>query len=446
MNDSRMHPLRKARNRLGLTQRQLADFTQVGKSTIERAEAGKPVRAYNIQQICSYFSERSHRQVEPEELGLVYEEEEKESQEMNNVSYGDRNDPVSEQPTKSGRIMNGHDLIRELTALGFTIITAPHQLIDHQPIIHIPEVSNLSGLHEGSLPFFENDVATRWELYYTGGPVRAGRGLDLSIQGITKLARSAEGAGWHQRALRLLTMSYQLQTCIQRDMMKYDQAHLAYQRAFHVAQELEEPELIASTLAREGVTLIQQEKPKEAIIYLDGALNMIDGRNFLTLKGHIFQALSEAYAKAKQSQDCWQNMGQAEHILTQQGYTQEGSLVRFNAASFIAQKGVNAVLLEDYEQAVELIDESLRTYDLTLIRGRARLIAQKAEALYGSGLIDASVATAKEAWALAHSVGASKTIARVKMLHTTLQQSPWKKEDSIAQLGAMLYSPSTETE
>ncbi len=439
MNDSSMHSLRRARNRVGLTQKQLADFTQVGKSTIERAEAGKPVRAYNIQQICSYFSERYHRQVEPEELGLVYEEEE--SQKTNDAPYEDQRGTVSEQLTENGRIMNRHDLIQELIALGFTILMAPHQLRDHQPVIYVPEVSLLSGTHESSLSFFENDLATRWDLYYTGGPVRAERGLDLSIREIAKLARLAEGAGWHQRALRLLTMGYQLQTCIRRDMMKYDQAHLAYQRAFHVAQELEEPELIASALAREGVTLIQQEKPKEAIIYLDGALNLIDGRNFPTLKGHVFQALAEAYAKAKQSQACWQSMGQAEQILAHQEQTQEQSLVRFNAASFAAQKGVNAVLLGDYERAVELIDESLRTYDPALIRGRARLIAQKAEALYGDGLVDASVATAEEAWALANSVGANKTIARVKILHTTLLQSPWRKEQSVARFGAKLTTP-----
>src|SRR2546421_4861543 len=226
MNDSSMHALRRARNRLGLTQRQLADFTQVGKSTIERAEAGKSVRAYNIQQICSYFSERYHREVEPEELGLVYEEEEKESQKTNDAAYEDQGGTVSEQPTENGSTMNRHDLIRELTALGFTILMAPHQLRDHQPVIHVPEGSHLSGTHEGNLSFFENDLATRWDLYYTGGPVRAERGLDLSVREIATLAQLAEGTGWHQRALRLLTLGYQLQTCIRRDMMKYDQAHL----------------------------------------------------------------------------------------------------------------------------------------------------------------------------------------------------------------------------
>src|SRR5712691_9391811 len=142
MNDSSMHSLRRARNRLGLTQRQLADFTQVGKSTIERAEAGKPVRAYNIQQICNYFSERYHRQVEPEELGLVYEEEE--SQKTNDALYEDQRGTVSEQPTVSDSIMNRRDLIRELTALGFTILMAPHQLRDYQPVIPVPEVPHLS--------------------------------------------------------------------------------------------------------------------------------------------------------------------------------------------------------------------------------------------------------------------------------------------------------------
>ncbi len=84
------------------------------------------------------------------------------------------------------------------------------------------------------------------------------------------------------------------------------------------------------------------------------------------------------------------------------------------------------------------MDKSLLTYDPTLIRGRARLLAQKAEAYYGLSEVDASVMIAEEALLLAHSVGASKTHVRVQQLHATLLQSPWRKERSTARLGALL--------
>jgi hypothetical protein len=84
------------------------------------------------------------------------------------------------------------------------------------------------------------------------------------------------------------------------------------------------------------------------------------------------------------------------------------------------------------------MEKSFLTYDPALIRGRARLLAQKAEAYYGLGEIDASVMIAEEALVLAHSVGASKTHARVRQLHAAFLQSSWRKERSTARLGALL--------
>jgi len=56
-------------------------------------------------------------------------------------------------------------------------------------------------------------------------------------------------------------MSYQLQSCVARDMMDYAQAQEAYRKAYQVAKELGDAELIGSALARQGVAFIQQDKP-----------------------------------------------------------------------------------------------------------------------------------------------------------------------------------------
>ena len=221
-------------------------------------------------------------------------------------------------------------------------------------------------------------------------------------------------------------------------MMDYHQAHMASRKAYRIAKELDDPELIASALARQGITLIQKEEPEEAIRYLNGALKTIHYLGLPTLKGYTLQALSEAYAKTQQAQECWRSIGQLERILDQREPATERSNTRLNMASVTAQKGINALLLHDHHRALALIDKSLITYDPALIRGRARLLAQKAEALYGLSLIDESVTIAEEALGLARSVGANKTFARVRNLHISLQQSSWGKERSIARLGALL--------
>ena len=302
----------------------------------------------------------------------------------------------------------------------------------------LPTQTNNSFISEDLIKLFENSMAANWELYHTGGAARVVNGLDIWIKEISSLSKSAQGTNWHNRTLTLLTMGYQLQSCVLRDTMNYAQAAMAHQRAFHIAQELNDSELMASTLARKGVTLIQQERPKEAIIHLSGALD-ITNDDLPSLKGHILQALAEAYAKDQQSQESWIYITQAESYLGTTHYVQERSLIRgVTPASISAQKGINAVLLHDYKQAINLIDESLNTYDPALIRGRARLIAQKAEAYCGLGMIDDCTTQAFTAVALARSAGSNKSEDRIKALYNKLIQSSWGKEQSVIQLGQTL--------
>jgi transcriptional regulator with XRE-family HTH domain len=284
-----------------------------------------------------------------------------------------------------------------------------------------------------------DDLANRWNLYHTTGAKYADLGLGAKLQELDGLVQIVEGTRWFTQVLTLLTTGYQLQSCVLRDMMNYRHSHVAYQKAFDVARTLEDQVLMVSALAREGVTLVQQEKPQEAIIYLTGALNILDDNDSSVLRGYIHQGLSEAYAKAKMTDESWRSIERAEGYQTDQVHIQERSLIRgVTRASIVAQKGVNAVLLRDHHRAIVLIDESLKMYDSSLVRGYARLLIQKAEAFLGLGTIDACVHYAQEALSLARGVESSKTVARVQSLYNQLQQSHWRKEPGVIQLGKAL--------
>ncbi|HZO70860.1 MAG TPA: helix-turn-helix transcriptional regulator [Ktedonobacteraceae bacterium] len=289
------------------------------------------------------------------------------------------------------------------------------------------------------LSALKNDLMDRWNLYHTAGAKYAYLGLSAKLQELERLTQIVESTRWSTQVLTLLAMGYQLQSCVLRDMMDYKQSHIAYQKAFDIARALEDQELMVSALAREGVTLIQQEKPREAVIYLTGALNILDGYNSSVLRGYIFQGLSEAYAKVDKTDESWKSIEQAEGHRTNQVHVQEHTLIRgVTTASIAAQKGVNAVLLCEHQRAVSLIDESLKTYDTSLTRGYARLLVQKAEAFLGLGTIDACVHYAQEALLLAKGAGSSKTISRVQSLYNQLQQSHWRKEPSVIRFGIAL--------
>jgi len=202
---------------------------------------------------------------------------------------------------------------------------------------------------DGFLSELKDDLMDRWNLYHTAGAKYACLGLDAKLQEVDMLAQVVKDTRWSAQMLECRTMGYQLQSCVLRDMMNYRQSHIAYQRAFDIARILEDQELMVSALAREGVTLIQQEKPQEAVIYLTGALNILDGYDSSVLRGYIFQGLSEAYAKADMADESWRSVEKAEGYQTDQVHVQERSLIRgVTTASIVAQKGVNAVLLREH--------------------------------------------------------------------------------------------------
>jgi tetratricopeptide (TPR) repeat protein len=288
------------------------------------------------------------------------------------------------------------------------------------------------------MAFFEEGVAIRWDIYNTGGTGRAYRGLDLWLQESEEFAREAAGTSWQGRANTVLAKSYQLQGSIFCDMMRYDLSHVFYEKAYKITKSADDSELMAATFARRGVTSIQQNKSKEAIEYLNRAQQMINGMGLPCLKGYILKALSEAYGQEKQERNSRHYLDLAEGALQRCGEVLERSHCQLNTTSVIAQRGVNAVWLGDYERAVSLIDKGLLKYEPTFVRGRARLVAQKAEALYGLQYIPECAMIAEEAILLANSVGSTKTFARIKMLQTSLAQSRWKNEPGVARLGALL--------
>ncbi len=299
-------------------------------------------------------------------------------------------------------------------------------------------------LNDDLMTYLENALIMRFEAHQAGGMRSASRGLDIWMNEVTHFVAQTEGAGWHSRALAVLSMSYLLQGAVSRSMqLNFTVAHQTYCKAYQIAQELDDPELMALALFRDSVAFLTEDKPYEAITHLKGALDIINGHGFPHLKGHILKLLSEAYAKAQMPQEAWRSVGLAESTLSQLGDQPERSKYtqrEFSFATVTAQRGVDAAFLKDYERAIKLIDKGLLDINPTLIPTRARLTVQKAEAYYGLGQIDFCIFHAEESLKLARSVGSNKTIDRIKGLHTTLILSRWNREPSVRRLGALLAS------
>lgn len=295
-----------------------------------------------------------------------------------------------------------------------------------------------------SMSFFESEMNTRWEIYHIGGTQRANKGLDLWMAEIESLTREYQGTEWQGSLRSLMSLSYQLQGSLYRDLMNYSAAHISYDMAFAIANELDDSEFMASARARKGVTYIQQHDPLNAIQCLSSAYGFLENAELPYLKGYILQAFSEAHAMNLDGKSSRHYIYLAQKTLESSVSRTERSHCSLNATSIMAQTGVNTVLLKDYPTAIRLLEEGLKKYSPALTRGRARLIAQKAEAYYGltetgqKNSLDECVSAAEEALHLARDAGSTKTVSRIQDLYKTLQQSPWKEERGVVRLGDLL--------
>ncbi len=292
--------------------------------------------------------------------------------------------------------------------------------------------------NDDRLAFLENELLTRWEVYRTGGSLLASRGLAGWVDTIEAIVRETKEGKDQPRAMHILNVTYQLGGSICSDLMLYSQAHATYRKAFCIARDQHDHELMAAALARRGVAYIQQGRPARAISYLNYAATLTNDLPVIHLKCYLFKALAEAHAMIHQFNESSRTIDMAEHILEQVGEVPERSYCRVNAISVLAQKGVNAVALEQYHDAIVFIDRSLKHYHPAYIRGRARLIAQKAEAFYGLKQVGECIEVAEEACILANAVGSRKTIERLQRLYLVLAKSRWRKENGVERLGALL--------
>ncbi len=295
--------------------------------------------------------------------------------------------------------------------------------------------------NDDTMSFFENELATHWQVYKTAGPKIAAQSLGTWMNQVTAFATLARGTPWQYRACLLLSMSYQLQGSIARETKDAPHAITAYQQAFTVAQEIDNIEMMAASRLRQGWAY--RDDPLEALEYFNHALAIVQGSSLPRLRGNILQACAETYAKINRPQECWRSIGLAEHIFGREEKGHERTHVTFTVGSATAYKGSYALYLKDYERAAALLEKGLglMAHDPSCsFYTRARFIVRKAKALSSLSRIDECVATAEEAWTIASYTGDKRILEEVEDVYNTLLQSRWRKEADVVRLGKQIVA------
>ena len=301
-----MHPLRKARKRLGYTQEILAGLTKLSKSSIERAESGKPLSSFVIQSICGFFSHEYERKVTPEELGLVDDAGE-ERQEGRGALYTDEENGALHE-TESGEDVDRREAMKKMRDIGLTLVTAPHVLLSMQPAEKYSAPVKLSPIDDESWDHFKQLLETCWHL---------SKGNVLEIVEPTlwaylpRLAAGGTQPSGHQRiAAELSSQGYLLAAILagHRDDLHARQRFC--EQALAYANLAEDCNLQVAALRQLALTFDYKDRPGKAFQTYQGAIPLLGNVSPL-LRSRMYAGLAYSHAKYRQTQEALRCLGLA---------------------------------------------------------------------------------------------------------------------------------------
>lgn len=272
----------------------------------------------------------------------------------------------------------------------------PHEMLSLPALVLPPSAlrsplqspPETQGKHLSRVVFetLRENLRMRLDLYYLGSALGADQKLNDHIEHLTDLARHCRPKD-RRFVLELLSHNYQLKGMIARDQLDYVTADACFTQASLVAQEAENPELHALSLARQATAELWRNRTESAAHLYEIATDIAQ-RAPAALRTYLAAAQAEVQGTLG-DEHCLDSLTIA-HTLLKRIDPDDDELLLFHSTRSSEQSlhdgwlnchtllGKPGLAIEKYDQLLE------HKLDLSMTRMEARLTIQYAEALFAA--------------------------------------------------------------
>ena len=423
----------------GYTQEEIADAIGIARRTLSNYIAGRRV------------TPRHYLEKIAQTIGCDIEE-------LTVQSIGDTNlSPQETSATQQGKVSIPHeesdDMDRRQTLL--VLGAAGASLITRIPALaSLEEIEKrfarrTARLQSWLLESLEDGTRSRWQLYYTSRNSLTEEGL---LQQIVRLEQLADEGGQEEaRVYSMLIQNYQLAGSLARDNFHYTRAKQYFIGAQQLAQEIQSPDLTATTIARHALALMRQagiaeidegyhKHLAEALILYQNAADIASHAK-AHVKAYILSGLAEVLARKGYRDACYRALDEAEQLLLRSSFIspeEDIAQVRLTLQSLEDSRGECYVLLGEPLKGLEYLQTAQKRLNPAISRNLCRLLMQQSEAYLAAGYPDQSVEYAIQGLQIARMLESTSNINWSREIHTKLLRSKWKGEPVVGQLEAAL--------
>lgn len=394
--------LRAARQEKGWSQQQLADFAELSASTIERAERGEPIRVDSIHRLCNCL------QRTPEQLGLV------------------------KTLCEANKHLDSGQVLQTIDISGNANKSISSQ-IDLQSIEKL-FTRELARLFNWVIEELEDGTRLRWQLYYNSKNSLTEDGL---LEQIIKLEQLAHYGGQdHTRICQILVQNYQLAGSLSRDNFRYNEAAKHFRKAYSIAHEIDQPDLKATAIARQGLSFLRQNYFEKALALYRDAADIATSATSQT-RAYVIAGLAEALARNGLSKECYERLDEAEKLLSQTpqlALEEDLAYVQLTMQSLQDSRGECFVLLGEPSKGLDYLISAELHNNQQMSRNHCRLLMQQAEAFLAANQPDQCVQHTLKGLLIARQIESISNIHWSQEIYMKLHESKWMNEPVVVDL------------
>ena len=304
-------------------------------------------------------------------------------------------------------------------------------------------------LQTWALEGMEDGTRLRWQLYYTSRNSLTEEGLVRQIERLEQLAD--EGGMDESRVCSVLIQNYQLAGSLARDNFHYARAKQYFLDAQRLAQDIQSPDLSATSVARYALALLRQAGiagiDEEYPARLARALELYQQAAEMAshaeahVRAYILSGLAEALARTGQYDACFRTLDRAEQLFHSSPIVSpedDIAHVRLTLQSLEDARGECYVLLGEPIRGLEYLQTAQKKLDPGISRNLCRVLMQQSEAYLAAGYLDECIRLALQGLQVARTLESTSNINWVREIHTKLLSSKWREEVIVGELEAAL--------
>lgn len=271
--------------------------------------------------------------------------------------------------------------------------------------------------------FYEDMLASCWELYYTSSVHSATKNIDLWLNFLQNQVKKVSGVKRDQ-LLSLLCRFYQLSSLAARDRYDLNRALADEKQAVGIAFELGNAELIASSLLRRTRIYLGQGEYQLALQDAEAAIPYAD-RSRAPLKGKVYQITGEAYGRIAGKNQAIQKKSlsyfdQVGRIVRKGKIEADGSFARLDVTSLYIERAEALRQFGHFNDAHDALAIARTNLSPQLTRWHINILLEEAEAYYAQGGRDDSATIALDALKLINALRLDGKKARIRRLYRNL--------------------------